>query len=200
MTLSRSSWMSRPVLATAAFVGMLMVLVVGLGSYWAENAALQQQFETKSRLLTALERQSRRSIDAVKEVGGIDSRSEAITATSGTLAASEAQTNMVGLIEDTGGILHSIQAQLTTDVSGDGLRRLKTQVTFDASNEALQKVLFKVETGKPFSFIDSLIVQPTQSAGSAQTTWQTLRVTLEASSYWRGDGRPSEDPVPPAIR
>jgi hypothetical protein len=65
----------------------------------------------------------------------------------------------------------------------------------------LQKILFGIETAKPYVFIDSLVVQPTPSSASANQAWETLRISLTASSYWRGpdanigDNR-SENTVP----
>ena len=199
MTVARLQWMRPPILASAAFLGLLLLLAICASSYRAASLNLQQQFEAKSRVLAALERQGVLNREPLKEnADGV--RSEAISAPTGTLAASEIQTGMVDLIEQAGGILHSIQAQVTSDTNEDGLRRLKTQVIFDASNEALQKVLFKLETAKPYNFVDSLIVQPTQSAGSAKPAWETLRITLDASSYWHGDGKPADDPRPSVVR
>jgi general secretion pathway protein M len=199
MTISRLQWMQPPILASAAFIGLLLLFFICAGSYWAASVNLQQQFETKSRLLAGLERQS--ALDAgPSNIRTRSNQSEAVSAPTGTLAAGEVQTGMVNLVEQAGGILHSVQAQVTSDTSEDGLRRLKTQVIFDASNEALQKVLFNLETGKPYSFVDSLIVQPTQAAGSARPAWETLRVTLDASSYWREDGKSVADPRTAAVR
>jgi hypothetical protein len=187
-------WLSRPILSSAGFFGLVLTFALYANSYLSMNADLQNQFLTKSRLLEGLNRQTAANPDAPKE-GGKNSRAEAISAATGTLAASEIQNTMVDLIEQAGGVLHSIQAQVTTDDGGEGLKRLKTQVIFDASNEALQKVLFKLETAKPYSFIDSLVVQPSQSVGSAQPGWEILRITLDASSYWRVEGRPDEPPT-----
>jgi general secretion pathway protein M len=200
MTIDRFEWKRPPILASAAFVGVGLVLAICAASYRSAIVDLQHQFETKSRILAGLERQSALSPEAAGNEGKADSLSEAISAPTGTLAASEIQTNMVNLIEQAGGILHSVQAQVTSDSGGDGLRRLKAQVIFDASNEALQKVLYRLETGKPYSFVDSLIVQPTQSAGSAKLSWDALRVTLDASNYWRGNGKPEEDSQTAVVR
>jgi general secretion pathway protein M len=197
---TQSKWMRPPVLSVAGFVSLVLVLAFWANSYRATSVTLQQQFETKSRLLAGLERQSvLNPAGAAKELG-IEVRSDAIAARTGTLAASELQTNLVQIIEEAGGVLHSIQAQVSDEAGGDGLRRLKAQVTFDGSNEALQGVLFKLETGKPYSFVDSLVVQPTQAAGSAKSAWETLRVSLEVSSYWRGDGKAANEMPAPAVR
>ena len=65
------------------------------------------------------------------------------------------------------------------------MRRLNAQITFDGSIGALQRVLFDLETAKPYVFIDSLNVQPTSAAARGPELGETLRVTLAASSYWK---------------
>jgi general secretion pathway protein M len=101
------------------------------------------------------------------------------------VAASELHKAILASLDRAGGTVHSIQAEATTDVTDEGLRRLNAQVTFDGSISALQKVLFDLETSIPFIFVDSLLVQPTATATSDTKPAEMLRVSLVASSYWK---------------
>jgi len=172
--------------AAAAFFAFLIV-VMGWGTAsLVATRDLQAQFEDKSRTLEALRRQTGERL-----VGGIrGAQSEvaaaAISAPSETVAASELHKAVLAVLEHAGGSVHSIQAEATTDVTGDGLHRLNAQITFDGSTDALQRVLFDLETGLPFVFVDSLLVQPAATLAPGEKPGQILRITLAASSYWKG--------------
>jgi len=108
-----------------------------------------------------------------------------ISAPTDTLAASELHKKVLEFLDDAGGSVHSIQAEVTNEVVDDGLRRLTVQTTFDSSTSALQKVLFGLETAVPFIFVDSMVVQPTTTSAAGTNVGDRLRTTLVVSSYWK---------------
>ena len=180
LSLSRQVWVS-----VAAFFGLLFAVIVWGAMYLVATRNLQAEFEAKSQALAVLKRQTlpklSRSGNAVQPAV----RADVISAPTETVAASELHKTILAALEQAGGAVHSIQAEATSDVIGDGLRRLNAQITFDGSIGALQKVLFHLETAVPFIFVDSLLVQPTATATAAAAPGGKLRVTLVASSYWK---------------
>jgi len=170
--------------AVAVFAGIALAVTVWGAIYSVRMSNLRTEFETKQRSLDMLMRQTERKLHAKHEAGPPAGEAAAISAPTETVAASELQKAILTSLEKAGGTLHSIQADATSDVTGEGLRRLNAQTTFDGSIDALQKVLFDLETAVPFIFVDSLLVQPTAAMGS--TTGEKLHVTLVTSSYWKG--------------
>jgi general secretion pathway protein M len=170
-------------LAVGAFFGLLLAVIMWGTAFWFANSDLQSQFNTKSRVLGDLRRIALPDVSGKGESAA--TRLAVISAPTETVAASELHKNILMALEETGGSVHSIQAEATADAIGDGLRRLNAQTTFDSSMDSLQKILFELETALPFIFIDSIVVQPAPTSASGAKPWETLRVTLVASSYWK---------------
>jgi Type II secretion system (T2SS), protein M subtype b len=168
--------------ALTAFLGVLIGTVVW--SIMLDNSGLQSQFELKSQMM-----------DRLRAPTGVGSRNNGSArflaadmvnaASTDTLAASGLHKRILAFLDEAGGSVHSIQAEVTNDVVEGGLRRLNAQITFDSSVETLQKLLFALETAVPFIFVDSLVVQPVLASTTSTNVGDRLRVTLVASSYWK---------------
>ena len=57
-------------------------------------------------------------------------------------------------------------------------------MSFEVSQSSLQPLLYDVEAGMPFLFIDQLVVQAPSSFGTS--TEGKLRVLLTVSGQWKG--------------
>jgi hypothetical protein len=171
--------------AVAAFVGLLLLTIFLGVSFLFTNHDLQSEFETKSRMLETLTLQARPAVPGDANFAQATTESAVITGLTETVAASELQRSILTALQDAGGSVHSIQAEVTTDKVGDGLRRLNAQTTFDSSLISLQKALFELETKIPFVFVESIAVQPAPISGAGATSELLLRVTIVASSYWK---------------
>jgi hypothetical protein len=169
--------------AVGAFVGLLLVVIAWGVAFRFANGDLQRQFDTKSRILDNLKRIALPNVSGKGE--SVTTRLAVISAPTETVAASELHKNILTSLEEAGGSVRSIQAEATTDAIGDGLRRLNAQTTFDSSMESLQEILFKLETALPFIFINSIVVQPASTSAPGAKPWETLHVTVVASSYWK---------------
>jgi hypothetical protein len=170
-------------IAAGAFVGLLLATFAwGISSIFI-NANLQNEFETKSRIMDSLRVQP-----VVSRNVGADRFTAAevvIAAPTDTLAASELHKKVLASVEEEGGLVHSIQAEVTNEVTADGLRRISTQVTFDGAMETVQKALFALESSVPFVFVDSIALQPAPTSASGSNVGERLRVSLVVSSYWK---------------
>ncbi len=70
------------------------------------------------------------------------------------LVAADLQNRVKTVVQDNGGVLNSTQILETTSESG--FRRLAVRARMSASMEALYKVLYDLETQRPFLFIDNI--------------------------------------------
>jgi general secretion pathway protein M len=185
MSSIQASFSRQAVLSVAVFVVLVLGMVIWSATYLVEMRDLQSEYDVKSQSLAALKRQTAPKLPGGGNVAQLPTRAAVISAPTETIAASELQKAVLTLLERAGGVVHTIQAEATSDVTGEGLRRLNTQIAFDSSIEALQKVLFELETAIPYVFVDSLLIQPTATAAPGAKVGETLRVTLVASSYWK---------------
>src|SRR5262249_33926768 len=176
----------------ASFFALLLAVTLWSIGYLAMARSLQDEFDVKAKTLDTLRHETLPKLPGHRTAVPPPQREEVIPAPTETVAASEFHKIALASLERAGSVVHSIQAEATTDVIGDGLRRLSAQVTFDGSSDALQRVLFDLETYRPFIFVDSLLVQPATTAAPGARLGETLRVTLSASSYWKNFG-PSTD-------
>jgi Type II secretion system (T2SS), protein M subtype b len=185
MNVARSTFSRQALVAVAGFSALLLVVALWSTTFLVLARDLQHDFEVKSRTLDALRRQTVSTFSEGGKTVQSAAREGVISAPTGTIAASELHKVVLASLEQAGGAVHSIQAEATTEVFGEGLRRLNAQITFDGSIGALQKILFDLETARPFIFIDALHVQPTTTAARGTVLGDMLRVTLVASSYWK---------------
>jgi general secretion pathway protein M len=184
MSAARLSFSRQALAAVAVFAAILFAVILWGAAYLVTMRDLQAEFATKSQILDVLKRQTQQRLAGRSRQTQPITRDGVISAPTETVAASELDKAIIRALESAGGVIRSIQAEATSDVTSDGLRRLNAQVTFDGSIDALQKVLFEVETAVPFIFVDSLLVQPTTSESSAKAG-EALRVNLAASSFWK---------------
>jgi general secretion pathway protein M len=83
-----------------------------------------------------------------------------LVAVDDALAAAELQDRVKSVIEAAGGTLRSAQSLEVAPVEGiAGVRRAGLQVRFSADSESLATILYGLETGKPYLFVDGLSVR-----------------------------------------
>jgi general secretion pathway protein M len=109
------------------------------------------------------------------------------------LAANALQKRVVGMIEETEGKLVTISVDPPVAGDEDLARRVSVQVTAELTNEALQKVLYQLESGVPFAFIDSFSVSRTEAReGAAKDETKEaprLSVSMNITGYRRKGNR-----------
>jgi general secretion pathway protein M len=171
-------------LAVAAYVASLLVVVACGLMLSLGNQELQGEYATKARIL-----------DGLRHTGAAGSAKTGMSAAqfatflapTETIAASELHKQIVDRLKNAGGSVQSAKAEPTREATIDGLQRLVANLTFDSSVTALQHLLFDLETGVPFMFVDSLAVQPAGTSAASTREDDRLRVTLVASSYWKSN-------------
>jgi len=98
-----------------------------------------------------------------------------------TVASATLLQRLSSAIVRAGGTVISSEFQRQGAKSNDGY--VTAMATIDLEQTALQKVLYEIEAGMPFLFIDQLVVQaPTLSAQSGR-----MHIVLAVSGQWRGE-------------
>jgi general secretion pathway protein M len=172
-------------LAAAAYL-LVLAATVGWGvTGWVAIDELRAEIEAKQHVLAEFARRAATQAPARADTARSQMHEgAAIPAPTETVAASALQKQILERLETAGGTVHSVQAEPVKDASPDASRRLVAQLTFDCSIAGLQRLLFELETGVPFVFVDSLAVQPATSPVPGARMGDRLRVALSVSSYW----------------
>ena len=102
-----------------------------------------------------------------------------------TVAGAALQQRVVAAVKDAGGNVVSSQVDLQGSQAKQGYVSLSANC--EVSQSALQQLLYDLESGMPFLFIDQLVVQMPQSGGGAgvETEAARMRVQIDVSGQWQ---------------
>jgi general secretion pathway protein M len=174
-------------LAVAAFVGTLVGGVIMAGAISLANNDLQTEIEAKTQILEGLKQRAVADVTGRGRTGELMIEEAAIAAPTETVAASTLQKYVMDRLEGAGGAVLSVQSEPGREAGPEGLRQLTAQLSFDSSIGSLQRLLFDLETGAPFVFVNSLAAQPATTTTPGTRMGDRLRVTLLVWSYWKSD-------------
>ena len=96
-----------------------------------------------------------------------------------TVASAALLQRLTSIVANTGGTVVSSE-MVQGPQSKDGYVTAITNCELE--QDALQKVLYDIEAGLPFLFVDQLVVQPSSAPGENGQ----LRVTLGVTAQWSG--------------
>jgi general secretion pathway protein M len=143
-----------PMIAYALVVGPIITAYRDAGEAIAQAQKLLQNYRERAeqrpqfaRLLAAEE----------ERAGSITGYLEAVDA---ALAAAELQDRVKGVVEQAGGTLRSAQSlevEAVEEVAG--VRRAGLKVRFAADIESLAAILYELETGEPYLFVEGLSIR-----------------------------------------
>jgi len=98
-----------------------------------------------------------------------------------TVAGAAMLQRVAGAVQRTGGTLLSSQVALEGPQSKSGM--VSVTLSVELAEPDLQKMLYDIESGMPFLFVDQLVVQPPR--GSTDDGGR-LRVLMSVSGQWQG--------------
>ena len=101
------------------------------------------------------------------------------------VAGAALQQRVVAAVRDAGGNVQSSQVDLQGSQAKQGYVSLSANC--EVGQGALQQLLYDLESGMPFLFIDQLVVQMPQSGGGAgvETEAARMRVQIDVSGLWQ---------------
>jgi general secretion pathway protein M len=102
------------------------------------------------------------------------------------VAGAALQQRVVAAVRDAGGTVQSSQV----DLQGSSQAKqgyVSLSANCEVGKGALQQLLYDLESGMPFLFIDQLVVQLPQSGGGAgvETEAARMRVQIDVSGQWQ---------------
>ena len=176
----RKSFAASPILAAAAYAGLAFALlflvvtsivdILGQRAAVAASAAMLEQLEGRRAAASG-----GRPADVLMPSG-----SAFLEGATVTIAGAALLQRVAGAVTKLGGNVLSSQLDLQGTQSKAGFVSMVASCEID--QPALQPLIYDLEAGMPFLFIDQLAVQaPTTSSGEGK-----LRILLAVSGQWQG--------------
>jgi general secretion pathway protein M len=164
--------------------GYVALLLGFAAAIWLALASLAGDYADYTAATDLLDRIEGRKPSAA--TSGLDkSGSPFLEGRTVTIAGAALQQRVVAAVNDAGGNVLSSQVDLQGSETKPGTVSLSANLEIEQSN--LQQLLYEIETGMPFLFIDQLVVQMPQSAsriGSGEE-FPRMRVQIDVSGQWQ---------------
>jgi general secretion pathway protein M len=171
---------SSPLLATVAYVGLVVVLLFAVVTSISDLIDQRGEVAASANMLEQLEghRAGKRNVPG--EV--MPSGSAYLEGATVTIAGASLLQRVASAVSKFGGNVLSTQLDVQSPSSKPGF--LSMVASCEIEQPQLQQLLYDLEAGMPFLFIDQLVIQtPTTASGSQPGK---LRVLLGVSGQWRG--------------
>jgi general secretion pathway protein M len=167
-------------ISVAAVVLLLLLCVCGVGLllHARSGAASEasERHEMLSRLETKLQAISSQPTSAAPAAAFLDA------ATQG-LAGAQLQSYLAQLAGAQNATLVSAGGEAAKHEDAPDTIRL--QATLDMNMKALRALLYQLESGTPYVFVDALTVQPAGGIASRNAEDPVLRTTLSLRAFWQ---------------
>jgi general secretion pathway protein M len=162
----------------AAIVGLALATWLSLGSLADRYAAYSSSVDLLARM------ESRRAATAPGDDGGpvVMESAPFLEAATLTIAGADLQKRVTALVHEAGGNVLSSQVDLQQPEGSTDHVGLTISAEIDQAE--VQKLLYEIEAGMPFLFIDRLQLQPVQQQGGT-ASGPRLRIQATISGQWQ---------------
>jgi general secretion pathway protein M len=178
-TLTRS-----PLIAVALYVavfgGLLATAILSISDIIDHRQALAQTADLLDQLRGHKPRGGEAAALAARHPGTPFLEGPTVTVAGATLLQ-----RVAAAVGNVGGTIQSSQVDVLGTQARDGLVGLV--VSCEMEQPALQKLLYDLEAGMPFLFVDQLDVQVPQTTALNETGSGRVRVVLGVSGQWQGN-------------
>jgi general secretion pathway protein M len=171
------------VVPLAGYLALLMGLLIVI---WLALAGLASDYSEYAAATDVLDQLEGRKPASGLAYGAGKSGSPFLEGRTVTIAGAALQQRVDAAVNEAGGNVLSSQVDLQGSETRQGYVRLSANLEIDQSN--LQQLLYELETGMPFLFIDQLVVQVPQAAGGRFDTGSEtprMRVQIDVSGQWQ---------------
>ena len=172
-----------PSVALAMYLVAVAVLVGITGFAVADIIQRQQTMERMADLLAQLQGRKLANAPARSGAAPAVAGSPFLEGPTVTVAGAALLQRVASAVTNVGGNVFSSQVDVQGPQAKDG--HISLTVSCEMDQPSLQKVLYDIESGMPFLFIDQLDVQVPQTAGNADGAGR-LRVMISVAGQWRG--------------
>jgi general secretion pathway protein M len=180
---SFSRYLARyPYAAVAAYLVLVAAFLITTGMALANLYQVRAALTDSRDILSKLEARQQRTDAANAPAGAVPAGSPFIGGDTITVAGAALLQRVAGAITRFGGSVQSSQVEVQGPQAKDGFITLIISGEMDQPN--LQKLLYDLEAGMPFLFVDQLVVQgPRASAVAGSARMQLL---IAVSGQWKG--------------
>jgi hypothetical protein len=178
--------LDRKVLISVGALGALLVLGAGvLGFSLQARFEAAQELDARSEVLSQLEAHVRARNEARPKSGAVAPAAAFLSAPTPGLAGAQFE----AYLRKTADAKHATVISSGIDLARheDRPDSIRLQAVFDLNLQALQAMLYQLESGTPYVFVDSLAVQIPGTGAQRAVEDPLLRVTLGLRAIWQRD-------------
>jgi general secretion pathway protein M len=180
LTLRR--FVAAPIFAADSYLGVMLLLLFAIGSSLADVLSQRAEVSNLHAMLEHLEgRKPARQPGQLEDVAGLGG-SPFLEGATITVAGAALLQRVTAAVTKLGGNVLSSQVDLQGMQAKSGF--LSIVASRDIDQLGLQQLLYDLEAGQPFLFVEQLFVQAPASLGSSGAG--KLRVLLSVSGQWQG--------------
>ena len=180
--------LTTPLPAAALYLGAMILLLFVIGSSLTEVLSQRADVAASAAMLEQLEGRGPTAGGRVSSIAG-PSGSPFLEGATVTVAGAALLQHVTAAVARFGGNVLSSQVDLQGTRSKSGV--LTVIASCDIDQPSLQQLLYDVESGMPFLFVDQLVVQI--PASLAESRDGKLRILLAVSGQWQGAKRAQDD-------
>jgi general secretion pathway protein M len=172
-----------PYVAALVYAGLIVVLVATIAMSWSGVLGRSAALDGLNEMLSRLEGANPAGLRGRKgeaEVSG----SYFLEGPTETVAGAAMLQRIVGIVTRHGGSVLSSQVDLQSTPSKNGFITVIANCTMDPP--ALQQIIYEIEAGMPFLFIEQLDAQPSTASTGTGASGGKLRVLLSVVGQWQG--------------
>lgn len=174
--------LTAPLLAATSYLGVLTLLLFVVGSSLADVSSKRADVAASAAVLEQFDGRRPAAVRAQALGDAGPSGSPFLEGATVTVAGAALLHRVTAAVTKLGGNVLSSQVDLQGTQSKTGF--LTIIASCDIDQPGLQQLLYDVEAGMPFLFVDQLVVQaPGSFAASGDSK---LRVLLAVSGQWKG--------------
>jgi general secretion pathway protein M len=171
-----------PALAVLGYAAIVLLLaVVGIGAL-ADLYDRNQALAAATDMLDQIE--GRKAPGPGSTSAGAPAGSPFLEGQTITVAGAALQQRITAAVGKVGGNVLSSQVDLTGTLSKEGFVSLVASCELE--QPAVQQLLYDIEAGMPFLFVDQLVVQAPEGGTGAEANGGKMRVLLGVSGQWQG--------------
>jgi general secretion pathway protein M len=179
---SRKAITASPILAAAIYIGLVAVLLFVIATSILDVVGQRSEVAAASAMLEQLEGRRPAALGGAPGDVTMPSGSAYLEGATVTVAGAALLQRVAGAVAKFGGNVLSTQLDLQGSQTRAGFLSMIASCEIDQPQ--LQQLLYDLEAGMPFLFVDQLEVQTSLTAsGSASGR---LRILIAVSGQWRG--------------
>jgi general secretion pathway protein M len=169
--------------ATLAYLALVIAFVAATWSAVADILDRRAEVAAARDILEQVQGRKPSARGLADSAGGMPAGSPFLEGPTVTVAGAALLQRVAGAVAKVGGNVLSSQVELQGTRSKAGF--IGVLASCEVEQPALQQLLYDIEAGMPFLFVDQLVVQaPVASATSKEGR---MRILLAVSGQWRGE-------------